>query len=173
MATTTSTTMTTRTTTEQNATLTDEHTRIKNVCRFIEQYATAMLSAGATTSRIERCVDRISKRYNVVSDLSLLPSRILLTVWDQSHDHNYSLVGHTHKNGINLQTVTSLSRLSFDDIPLDDALKQMETIIARPRLNKWAVMLMTALANLSLCRLFNGDWYAMGVVFAATLIGNV
>ena len=173
MATTTSTTMTTRTTTEQNATLTDEHTRIKNVCRFIEQYATAMLSAGATTSRIERCVDRISKRYNVVSDLSLLPSRILLTVWDQSHDHNYSLVGHTHKNGINLQTVTSLSRLSFDDIPLDDALKQMETIIARPRLNKWAVMLLTALANLSFCRLFNCDWYAMGVVFAATLIGNV
>ena len=173
MATTTSTTMTTRTTTEQNATLTDEHTRIKNVCRFIEQYDTAMLSAGATTSRIERCVDRISKRYNVVSYLSLLPSRILLTVWDPSHDHNYSLVGHTHKNGINLQTVTSLSRLSFDDIPLDDALKQMETIIARPRLNKWAVMLLTALANLSFCRLFNGDWYAMGVVFAATLIGNV
>ena len=89
----------------------DEHTRLKIVCRFIEEYATAMLSAGATTSRIEHCVERISQRYNVVSDLSLLPSRILLTVWDKNHRHNYSLVGHTHKNGINLQTVTLLLSL--------------------------------------------------------------
>ena len=96
----------------------DEHERIKRVCQFIEEYATAMLSAGATTLRIERCVERISRRYDVVSELSLLPSRILLTVWDLSHCHNYSLVGYTHKNGIDLQTVTSLSRLSFDNVPL-------------------------------------------------------
>ena len=105
--------MMTNMTTEPSAIPADEHTRIKNVCKFIEEYATAMLSAGATTSRIEHCVERISKRYDIISDLSLLPSRILLTVWDTSHRHNYSLVGHTHKNGINLQTVTELSRLSF------------------------------------------------------------
>ena len=29
-----------------------------------------------TTSRIERCVERISRRYDVVAELSLLPSRI-------------------------------------------------------------------------------------------------
>lgn len=157
--------------TEQSAA--DEHTRLKFVCRFIEEYATAMLSAGATTSRIEHCVERISQRYNVVSDLSLLPSRILLTVWDKNHRHNYSLVGHTHKNGINLQTVTLLSRLSFVDIPLQAACEQMKNIISKPRLNKWIVVLLTALANLSFCRLFDGDWCAMGVVFVATCIGNV
>ena len=166
-------TMTKNMTTEQYAIPTDEHTRIKNVCKFIEEYATAMLSAGATTSRIEHCVERISKRYDIISDLSLLPSRILLTVWDTSHRHNYSLVGHTHKNGINLQTVTELSRLSFLDIPLETACEQMKLIISMPRLNKWIVILLTALANLSFCRLFDGDWYAMGVVFAATVIGNV
>lgn len=166
-------TMMTNMTTEPSAIPADEHTRIKNVCKFIEEYATAMLSAGATTSRIEHCVERISKRYDIISDLSLLPSRILLTVWDTSHRHNYSLVGHTHKNGINLQTVTELSRLSFLDIPLETACEQMKLIISMPRLNKWIVILLTALANLSFCRLFDGDWYAMGVVFAATVIGNV
>ena len=77
--------MMTNMTTEPSAIPADEHTRIKNVCKFIEEYATAMLSAGATTSRIEHCVERISKRYDIISDLSLLPSRILLTVWDTSH----------------------------------------------------------------------------------------
>ena len=166
-------TMMTNMTTEQKTLPADEHTRLKHICRFIEGYATAMLSAGATTSRIEHCVERISRRYGVISDLSLLPSRILLTVWDTNHSHNYSLVGHTHKNGINLQTVTSLSRLSFLDIPLETACEQLKTIISTPRMNKWTVILLTALANLSFCRLFDGDWYAMGVVFAATVIGNV
>ena len=165
--------MMTNMTDEQYGIPADGHARIKNVCQFIEEYATAMLSAGATTSRIEHCVERISKRYGIISDLSLLPSRILLTVWDKNHTHNYSLVGHTHKNGINLQTVTSLSRLSFQDIPLETASGQMKAIIATPRMNKWMVILLTALANLSFCRLFDGDWYAMGVVFAATVIGNV
>ena len=166
-------TMMTTMTTEQKSLPADEHTRLKHICRFIEGYATAMLSAGATTSRIEHCVERISRRYGVISDLSLLPSRIMLTVWDTNHSHNYSLVGHTHKNGINLQTVTSLSRLSFLDIPLETACEQLKTIISTPRMNKWTVVLLTALANLSFCRLFDGDWYAMGVVFAATVIGNV
>ena len=166
-------TMMTNITTEQKSLPADEHTRLKHICRFIEGYATAMLSAGATTSRIEHCVERISRRYGVISDLSLLPSRIMLTVWDTNHSHNYSLVGHTHKNGINLQTVTSLSRLSFLDIPLETACEQLKTIISTPRMNKWTVILLTALANLSFCRLFDGDWYAMGVVFAATVIGNV
>ena len=166
-------TMTKMMTTEHDAMPADEHTRIKKVCQFIEEYATAMLSAGATTSRIEHCVERISKSYDIISDLSLLPSRILLTVWDTRHRHNYSLVGHTHTNGINLQTVTALSRLSFLDMPLATACEQMRIIISTPRLNKWMVILLTALANLSFCRLFDGDWYAMGVVFAATVIGNV
>lgn len=152
---------------------TDEHTRLKNVGRFIEEYATAMLSAGATTSRIEHCVDRISKRYDVISDLSLQPSRILLTVWDTSRCHNYSLVGYTHKNGINLHNVTALCQLSFLDLPLASACQQMESIIATPRINKWVVLFLTALANLSFCKLFNGDVYAMAVVFAATAIGNI
>ena len=166
-------TMMTNMTTEQKSLPADEHTRLKHICRFIEGYATAMLSAGATTSRIEHCVERISRRYGVISDLSLLPSRIMLTVWDTNHSHNYSLVGHTHKNGINLQTVTSLSRLSFLDIPLETACEQLKIITSTPRMNKWTVVLLTALANLSFCRLFDGDWYAMGVVFAATVIGNV
>ena len=41
--------MMTNMTTEPSAIPADEHTRIKNVCKFIEEYATAMLSAGATT----------------------------------------------------------------------------------------------------------------------------
>ena len=69
-------TMTKMMTTEHDTMPADEHTRIKKVCQFIEEYATAMLSAGAPTPRIEHCVERISKRDHIMSELWLRPPRI-------------------------------------------------------------------------------------------------
>lgn len=164
------------------------HEYVKEVCQFLSDYATAMLSAGATTSRIERCVARISRKYMVEVDMSILPTRILLTVWDSEHSHNYSQVGKTHSNGINLNTTTQLSLLSHkieDWIPsaeckdmeegllsnVKESAGELKKILDIPRINKHIVIFLTAVANLSFCRLFNGDYIAMGIVFANTAVG--
>jgi len=152
------------------------HNHLKEVAQFTASFATAMLSAGATTSRIERCVGRIAKGYGVDSVLSILPTRVLITVWDKEHEHNYSFVGETHSDGINLNTSTLLSNLSHlieYNLPLDIANEKLNQALSRPRINPWIVIGLTSLANLSFCQLFGGDLVAMGIVFVATAVGFI
>lgn len=152
----------------------DTHNHLKALATFMASYATAMLSAGATTSRIERCVQRIARSQNVDSDLSILPKRILITVWDKEHAHNYSLVGQSHSDGINLNSSTQLSQLSRqieEGMSLDQAQARQEEILHQPRINHWLVIFMTSVANLSFCQLFGGDSEAMGIVLVATAVG--
>lgn len=152
----------------------DTHNHLKELARFMASYATAMLSAGATTSRIERCVQRITRAHGVDADLSILPKRILITVWDKEHTHNYSLVGQTHTDGINLNTSTLLSHLSHqieDGMTLEQALARQAEILRQPRINHWLVILMTSVANMSFCQLFGGDLEAMAIVLIATAAG--
>lgn len=160
------------------------HQRLKTLCCFLSAYATAMLSAGATTSRIERCVNRIASRYGVGIDLSILPTRVLMSVWDVNHHHYYSIVGQTQSDGINLAVSTELSLLSHEIeewrpteevpepvMPIALATAKMNGIIDTPRINHWAVIVLTSVANLSFCKLFGGDLSAMAIVFVATAVG--
>ena len=151
------------------------HTRLKQTCGFMADYATAMLSAGATNSRIDRCVRRIAGGCGVDVDLSILPTRVLLAVWDKEHSHSYSQVGRTQTGGVNLNTVSRLSRLSHavadDRLSVGEARAAMEQIVREPRIGKWLVIVLTSIANLSFCELFGGDWLAMSVVFVATFAG--
>ena len=152
------------------------HTRLKHTCGFLADYATAMLSAGATNSRIDRCVRRIAGGCGVDVDLSILPTRVLLAVWDKEHSHSYCQVGKTQTGGVNLNTVSRLSRLSHavagsDGMSVDEARQAMDRILCQPRIGKWVVIVLTSVANLSFCELFGGDWLAMSVVFAATFAG--
>ena len=48
---------------------------------------------------------------------------------------------------------------------------ELKKILDVPRINKHIVIFLTAVANLSFCRLFNGDYIAMGIVFANTAVG--
>ena len=42
---------------------------------------------------------------------------------------------------------------------------------ARPRLDPIFTLILVGLANASFCRLFGGEWCAVGIVFTATLLG--
>jgi uncharacterized membrane protein YjjP (DUF1212 family) len=46
-----------------------------------------------------------------------------------------------------------------------------QRIISQKRISSWLVLLLVALANAAFCRLFKGDFTAMGLVFIATLAG--
>lgn len=158
------------------------HDRLKAICLFLSDYSTNMLSAGATTSRIERCVGRIARAYDVEVDLSILPTRILINVWDKQCEHSYNQVGRTQLGGINLNTTAKLSQLSHKIeewcptvkdacMPAREATEEMLAIVSEPRINHHEVVLLTSLANLSFCQLFGGDCTAMGIVFVSTAVG--
>lgn len=164
----------------------DVHERLKSICLFLSDYSTNMLSAGATTSRIERCVGRMAREYDVEVDISILPTRVLVNVWNKQREHSYNQVGRAHTGGINLNTIAKLTQLShrieeqkttqedgevYSCMAIKEANKQMSDIIDEPRINHYEVMVLTSLANMSFCKLFGGDWTAMGIVFVATAVG--
>lgn len=70
---------------------------------------------------------------------------------------------------------TRLSRLSWsmadENLSLEDAKKRFNEIIKTPPENKYKVLVLASLANAAFCRLFTGDWAAVGIVFLSTLVG--
>lgn len=148
---------------------------VKEVCILLSDYASWLLGCGATCIRIEKNIERMSQAFHVESDMTIMPSNIHISVWDNEHDHSYSIVKKIHKSGISFNINTQLSKLSWDiaDGKLDykGAIETFDAITKTKPSNKWAVLILASLANLSFCRLFNGDLTAMLVVFIATLVG--
>lgn len=148
---------------------------VKEVCIFLADYASWLLGCGATCIRIEKNVKRISEKFNVESDMTIMTTNVNLSVWDKQHEHSYSMVKKIHKTGISFNINTQLSKLSWDiaDEKLDyyGALKTFEEITQTKPTNKWVVLILASLANTAFCRLFNGDWTSMLLVFIATLVG--
>ena len=151
------------------------HEHLKTVGKFLAHYASALLSYGATTIRIEKNIDRIALRYNTTVELTVLPLHVTVTVWDEDKDHSYTINEKIKGNGIDFDKNTQLSKLSWaifdNDLPLEDAKKRFAEITARPRLNQALVTVLTGAANASFCRLFGGDPISMLIVFVATVCG--
>ena len=56
-------------------------------------------------------------------------------------------------------------------LPLEEISRRFGGLTAKPRIDPIFVLLTVGLANASFCRLFGGDWTAVGIVFTATLVG--
>ena len=68
-----------------------------------------------------------------------------------------------------------MSGLSWDaydhKLPLGEVESRFRAIMEEARMSRWKVLALVACANAAFCRLFGGDWVAMALVFAATLVG--
>ena len=149
--------------------------RSKDLCIFFSDYASWLLGSGATCIRIEKNIERMAKAFGVGFDMSIMPSHIHLTVCDRRHDDYYSNIKKLHKSGISFNINTQLSKLSWQvaDGKLDfaQAKEELRQIKQTKPTGRWTVLILASLANMSFCRLFNGDLYAMVIVFIATLAG--
>ena len=62
----------------------------KDACIFLSDYAAWLLGCGATCIRIEKNVKRMADRWNMTSEMTILPSHIHMTVWnDDQFRHQY------------------------------------------------------------------------------------
>lgn len=151
------------------------HEQLKAIGKFIAEYASTLLACGATTIRIEKNIERIASTYHTNAEITVLPMHIMVTVWDNNHDHSYTINEKISGAGIDFDKNTQLSKLSWaifdNDISLEEAKAQYTAITARPRLNPTLVTILTGAANASFCRLFGGDPLSMLIVFIATICG--
>lgn len=152
-----------------------EHEKLKRLSDFLCDYAACLMSVGMQTSRVEKNTARIAGAYATGTEMSFFHKSVILTLWDADRLHSYTAVRHIQPAALNFETNARLSRLSWmihdKRMPMERAQALFRHVVARPRYNRWLVLLAVACANASFCRLFRGDAPAMMLVFVATLVG--
>lgn len=147
----------------------------KTACIFLSDYAACLLGCGATCIRIEKNVRRMAERWELLSEMTILPSHIHMTVWNKDRSHSYSNIVRLRHTGISFNINTQLSKLSWaiadNKTNFEEARRTYRAITDTRPANKWLVWLLASLANMSFCRLFGGDFTAMLIVLAGTLAG--
>lgn len=151
------------------------HTRLKQIAKFFSSYAGALLSSGATTMRIERKLRQMAEAWHLKAEFTILPTNVILNIWDATGEHSYSCISPILHGALNFDTITRLSRLSDEvfthSLEPEEAVQRFDEIRNIRRFSPFAVLVLASLANASFCRLFEGDWPAIGIVFIATFCG--
>lgn len=147
----------------------------RQACLFVADYAARLYGCGATCTRVQMNVDRIMGAWGLNLDLTIMPGIIHLTHRDDGTEQSQMYTKKVPHMGISFYKNTRLSRLSWEiadgQVTPEEALQEYDRIIAAPPTNKWLVLVLASLANMSFCRLFGGDAASMAVVFLATFAG--
>ena len=142
---------------------------------FIAEYATYLLGSGVHTSRVIRNSQRIGASQGVDVQLSSFQRSTILTVRDEASGEAVTRVVRIPALPVSFERNSDLSALSWDaldeGLPLAGVRRRFGELIDKPRIDPIFVLLTVGLANASFCRLFGGDWTAIGIVFTATLVG--
>lgn len=150
-------------------------TSLKEICLFLAEYSAWLLGSGATSIRLERNVHRMAESMGCRAEMTILPRHIHMTVFLTDCSDSYTYIIATRPMPISFDINTRLSRLSWsmadDRISFAEAKERFAEIITTPYADKNLVLILASCANAAFCRLFTGDWQAVGIVFLSTLAG--
>ncbi len=148
---------------------------LKEICLFLSEYSAWLLGSGATSIRLEKNVRRMAKSLDCEAEMTILPRHIHMTVSSVDKSECYTYIIATHPMPISFNINTKLSRLSWEmadeGLGFAEVQQRFRKIIKTPPTNKYTVLFLAACANAAFCRLFTGDWAAVGIVFMSTLAG--
>ena len=148
---------------------------LTEILDFIAEYATYLLGSGVHTSRVIRNSQRIGASQGVDLQLSSFQKSTIITAHDEESGEAITRVVKIPALPISFELNSELSALSWDacdlSLPLAEIRRRYDEIVARPRLDPIFTLILVGLANASFCRLFGGEWCAVGIVFTATLLG--
>ena len=146
-----------------------------DILGFIAEYATYQLGSGVHTSRAVRNSRRIGEALGVDVQLSSFQKSTILTVLDLGSGESATRVVAIPSLPISFERNSDLSALSWDaldeGLSLDEIRSRYRTLVDKPRMDPIFTLVFVGLANASFCKLFGGDWTAVGIVFTATLVG--
>lgn len=142
---------------------------------FLSRYCSWLLGCGATCIRLEKNVTRMAQAYGKETDMTIMPRHVHISVWEKGAADSVTSIASMHHCPTSFNMNSRLSELSWEvadcKISFDEAVSRFNRIISDDQQNRWAVLLLVALANASFCRLFGGDAAAMAIVAAATIAG--
>lgn len=148
---------------------------LRDITRFLLEYANRLMGSGVHTSRVVRNTRRIGESLNVKVKMSIFPKTLVMSVCDSNTGEVYNEVDIIPAFPISFELNAELSALSWEAydhrLPLDKLRTRYEEIISHPKMDPLFTLFLASFANASFCALFGGDWTARGIVFSATLIG--
>jgi uncharacterized membrane protein YjjP (DUF1212 family) len=151
------------------------HQDLKKKAIFLAEYAATLEAVGVQSSRIQYNTIRIAKSWGLWCNLLILPQTVDVTLHDEGREHSYTYVKKTPAMGLNFKINMELSHLSwraFDEhLSLDDLWKKFNEIVNEPRESPWTVLILVSFANACFCRLFDGNYTSIAIVWIATFIG--
>lgn len=149
--------------------------KLKELTTFIADYASVLLGSGVHCTRVVRNSRRICEAYDIEVTMMIMASNFILTLIDRQTDEICTEVVPIRQLPVSFELNSELSALSWKahDCPesVEELRKEYEVIRNRPRMNSWIVTLLVSVANACFCRLFEGGWLAMAVVFFSTFAG--
>lgn len=148
---------------------------LKDIARFLQEYANRLMGSGVHTSRVIRNTRRIGQSLDVDVKMSLFQKTMVMSVCDNESQEVYDEVTIIPAFPISFELNAELSSLSWEAydnrLSLDTLWKKYNEIISHPKIDPLFTLFLVGFANASFCALFGGDWTARGIVFSATLIG--
>ncbi|MEG1498476.1 MAG: threonine/serine exporter family protein [Bacteroidales bacterium] len=148
---------------------------LKTITGFIADYATRLLGSGVHTSRVVRNSKRIGIALCVQVKMTIFAKSIILTVADEQNEDICTEVLEIPELPVSFELNSDLSSLSWEahdkKMSLNEIQNKYAQIIDKPQIQPLLVLFLVSIANAAFCRLFGGDWGAMGIVFIATSCG--
>jgi uncharacterized membrane protein YjjP (DUF1212 family) len=148
---------------------------LKSIARFIAEYATCLLGSGVHISRVIRNSKRMGEAFCLEVRLIAFHKSIVLTVCNIENDAIYTEVVNVPALPVSFEYNSELSSLSWEaydkHLSLAELQEKYNQIRTKPKMSPRLILLLVGFGNASFCRLFGGDWKAVGIVFMATLVG--
>lgn len=148
---------------------------LKDITRFLLEYANRLMGSGVHTSRVIRNTRRIGQSLDVNVNMSIFQKTMVVSVCDVDSLEVYNEVAIIPAFPISFELNAELSALSWEaydnHLPIETLWEKYSQIITRPKMDPLCTLFLVGFANASFCALFGGDWTARGIVFSATLIG--
>lgn len=136
-----------------------------------------LMESAADTNRIERNMKRVAAYMGIPEDKLHLDIRWTMIMVNVSDDrHSFSKFQKCEKHGINMTTITQVSKLSWQaieqDYSLDKYEEELDEIACKPRnYSRCIVALGAGFACGGFCKLFGGDWIAFLLTSICAFIG--
>ncbi len=143
--------------------------------KMIAEFAASLASAGATSSLSETSVQYLCVRFGISAEIIGFPKHVLLSVSGKKLSGHYTITQKLLPSPLDFHRIILLHRLAKETLQKmyspETFWSEYQKILRKKRLSPRLVLVLTGLANASFCRLFNGDWISMGIVFVATVCG--
>lgn len=152
-----------------------EERRAQTVLNLLTEIGEMMITSGAHTARIVRNLERIAQGLGYHSELVLTYTGIVISIYKQDKFKAHTLARTVKGKGLNFETVSEISILSWDVFENKISIPEIKAILKQIKEKKvysnLQLYILAPLASVALCMLFDGDWLQSLIVYFSTLFG--